>query len=147
MYKLRRSRPVKTVCFLLGCLFLGLFVLNAAAGVYALSSDRIDIYSDTFADDLREDVFTGLAARKASELRNRSVIYYAVDGDQDDFFSSNRGMKQGGTNFAFSVTDETGKVLLSNFTPETVLASYTVNTRVAVYDDGASEYTITMTIT
>ena len=142
MYKLRRSRPVKTVCFLLGCLFLGLFVLNAAAGVYALSSDRLDFYSDTFADDLREDVFSGLAARKASELRNRSVIYYAVNGDKDDFFSSNRVMKPGGTNFAFSVTDEYGKVLLSNFTPESVLASYTANTRVAGYNDGTSEYTI-----
>ncbi len=142
MYKLRRSRPVKIVCFLLGCLFLGLFVLNAAAGVYALSSDRIDIYSSTFADDLREDVFTGLAARKASELRGRSVIYYAVDGDADDYFSSNRGVKKGSTNFAFSVADEKGRVLLSNFTPETVLATYTANTRVAVYNDGASEYTV-----
>ncbi|MBR5423595.1 MAG: hypothetical protein IK108_06250 [Clostridia bacterium] len=142
MYKLRRSRPVKIVCFLLGCLFLGLFVLNVAAGIYALTSDRLDFYSDTFSDDLREDAFAGLAAHKAAELRSRGVVYYAVDGEKDDFFSANRGMKQGGTNFAFSVTDENGRVLLGNFTPESVLGSYITQTRVAMYTDGDAEYKV-----
>ena len=144
MKTLKRSRCVKTVCFLLACIFLGLFTLNAACGIRAVLSDRLDLYSDPFFEDFADDVYGALARNFSERLRGKDVIYSSVENEGEEFFARNRTFTQGNTNFAFTVTDESGKVLLQNFTPKGTLGQYKVNTAVCVYQypDGENTFII-----
>lgn len=140
MKSLKRNKAVKILCFLLACFFLGLFTLNAAAGILAVAADRMDLYFNAFSDTFTEEVYEALAQRIAHALRNKDVVYYAAEGQTEEFFYRYRSLAEGNTNFAFTVSDDTGKVLLSNFTPKGTLARYDTQIAVALYENGGQIY-------
>ena len=142
MYKLRRSRPVKTVCFLLGCIFLALFTLNACIGALAVSTDHLDLFDpEDFSAYYEKMIFDDLANSKSWDIRSAGAVRCAAENDAAGFFEQNRSLRQGKTNFAFTVTDAAGNVLLQNFEPEKTLGSYTATAAVAYYEDGDTVYT------
>lgn len=142
MNKLRRSRPVKILCFLLGCIFLALFTLNCCISVTALFSDGLDPFSpDALSEYYTEAVFRDLTADKSRELLNAGVLYAALRCEGESFLENNRAFRAGQTNYAFTLTDAEGKTLLSNFMPKNTLYEYAVTLSVATYSNGGRIYT------
>jgi signal transduction histidine kinase len=145
MNTLKRSRPVKIFCFLLGCIFTALFALNAAVGALALLTDRADIFTaDAFSspDGYRQDVLLALAGEKSVKLRMADVVRAAAEGEGETFFAEHRQFREGNTNYAFEVKDETGRVLLGNFTPASALAEHTETITASAYRNGAETFII-----
>ena len=145
MNTLKRSRPVKIFCFLLGCIFTALFALNAAVGALALLTDRADIFTaDAFSspDGYRQDVLLALAGEKSVKLRSAGVVQAAAQGEGETFFAEHRQFREGNTNYAFEIKDENGKVLFTNFTPKETLAEHTEKINVETYRKGNEVYTL-----
>jgi len=136
MYKLKRSRAAKVICFLLACFFMFTVMLSAVFAVYLYNTRG----ADALSDDVFNGVYTYLSHLEVNRLVSSGLIGDVIYGDGDGFLNNHRQFTEGRTNFAFTVTDENGKVLFRNFQPEATLPGYSAEEVFYVYDDDSMDY-------
>lgn len=125
MYKLKRSRPVKIICFLLASLFLFLLFVHLTGTVLLMHENAFQpAKAEESVDRLMEKGYTALARREAYRLADKGVIGYALEKDREGFLERFPGFSFGRTNFAFTVKDSDDNLLLSNFKPDFVFQTY-----------------------
>ena len=127
MYKLKRSGAVKVVVFLLTSLFLFCTALNAVGVVYLVANNAFDpAQAEGFTEKAFDNIYASLAYSHASRLAQAGVTEAAVAGEGELFLENHPSFQKGSTNFAFTVKDADGNVLLQNYTPQEAYEGYTL---------------------
>ncbi|MCH5198614.1 MAG: HAMP domain-containing histidine kinase, partial [Oscillospiraceae bacterium] len=134
MYNLKRSKAAKIISFFLAVFFIFSATFSLFFAVFAFSRGV-----SVLSDDIFNSVYEELSHLEARILVSNGVMRAYIDGNIEEFLKNHPQFTKERTNFSFSIKDETGKVLFSNFEPSSTLSGYSWESYYYVYSDGLTE--------
>lgn len=130
MQKIKRSRIVKIISFILAVFFIFSAAVSAAFAIFAFNTRG----AGTISDDIFNSIYEELSRMEARRLVSSGLMREYLDGGAENFLKNYAQFTKGHTNFSFTIKDENGKELFSNFKPSKTLPGYTWESYYYIYD-------------